>query len=66
MEGHFFNDLVAFDLNGLQVPGSQWELLIPDSADPSYGPVPPARTNHTIVNWGDKLFLYVTRRGSVG
>lgn len=58
VEGHFFNDLVAFDLNGLQVPGSQWELLIPDSADPSYGPVPPARTNHTIVNWGDKLFLF--------
>ena len=59
VEGSFFNDLVAFDLNALQQPTNQWEVLIPNSADGGYpyGPVPPARTNHTVVNWGEKLFL---------
>ncbi len=61
MEGYFFNDLVAFDLNALQIPGNQWEVLIPNTTEVSHthGPVPPARTNHTIVNWNDKLFLCV-------
>ncbi|KAL1644197.1 Negative regulator of mitotic exit [Diplodia intermedia] len=60
VEGFFFNDLVAFDLNALQVPNNRWEVLIPNSADggPAPGHVPPARTNHTIVNWNDKLYLF--------
>ena len=59
VEGYFFNDLVAFDLNALQQSNSKWELLIPSSNDggPPEGAIPPARTNHTIITWNDKLFL---------
>lgn len=60
VEGFFFNDLVAFDLNALQVPNNRWEVLIPNSADggPPPGQIPPARTNHSIVTWNDKLYLF--------
>ncbi|EKG11744.1 Kelch repeat type 1 [Macrophomina phaseolina MS6] len=60
VEGFFFNDLVAFDLNALQVPNNRWEVLIPNSSDggPPPGQIPPARTNHTIVTWNDKLYLF--------
>ncbi|KAL8808276.1 MAG: hypothetical protein Q9200_004326 [Gallowayella weberi] len=66
VEGYFFNDLVAFDLNALQDPSSQWEMLIPNSADggPPEGQVPPARTNHSIVSWNDKLYLFGGTNGS--
>lgn len=61
VDGHFFNDLIAFDLNALQDPTNKWELLIQDTsnAEPSQGPVPLGRTNHTVVTWNDKLYLYV-------
>jgi len=58
-DGSFFNDLVAFDLNQLQSPSLSWEILIPDTVgveDPSNA-VPPARTNHTVITYGEKLFL---------
>lgn len=60
VEGFFFNDLVAFDLNALQVPNNRWEVLIPNSADggPPPGQIPPARTNHSVVTWNDKLYLF--------
>ncbi|KAF9632539.1 Kelch repeat type 1 [Lasiodiplodia theobromae] len=60
VEGFFFNDLVAFDLNALQAPNNRWEVLIPNSADggPPPGQVPPARTNHSVVSWNDKLYLF--------
>lgn len=60
VEGYFFNDLVAFDLNQLQNPGNKWELLIKNSHEggPSPGQIPPARTNHTIVSFNDKLYLF--------
>lgn len=59
VEGHFFNHLIAFDLNALQDPNNRWELLVPDSLDggPPDGEIPPGRTNHTIVSWMDKLYL---------
>ena len=59
VEGFFFNDLVAFDLNGLQVPGNRWQMLIPNSKDGvnAAGPVPAPRTNHTCITWQDKLYL---------
>lgn len=59
VEGYFFNDLMAFDLNALQSTTTAWEKLILDSNDggPPEGQVPPARTNHTIVSWNDKLYL---------
>ena len=59
VEGYFFNDLVAFDLNALQHPGNKWEFLIQNSHEggPSPGQIPPARTNHTMVTFNDKLYL---------
>lgn len=59
MDGFFFNDLVAFDLNALQNPSNKWEFLIRNSHDggPPPGKIPPARTNHTIVSFNDKLYL---------
>lgn len=61
VDGHFFNDLLAFDLNTLQDANNRWELLIQDTSDGehSQGLVPPGRTNHTVVTWNDKLFLLV-------
>ncbi|ODH27802.1 hypothetical protein ACO22_04080 [Paracoccidioides brasiliensis] len=60
VEGFFFNDLVAFDLNALQNPSNKWEYLIRNSHDggPPPGKIPPARTNHTIVSFSDKLYLF--------
>jgi hypothetical protein len=57
VEGFFFNDLIAFDLNALQNAGNKWEFLIQNSQDSEDGPVPPARTNHSIVSYNDKLYL---------
>ena len=60
MEGFFFNDLVAFDLNSLQSSASRWEVLLPNTKDQSspHGRSPPARTNHSVVTWQDKLYLF--------
>ena len=60
VEGFFFNDLVAFDLNALQQAQNRWEILIQNTIDggPPHGQIPPARTNHTMVTYGDKLFLF--------
>ncbi|KAL2147091.1 hypothetical protein VTI28DRAFT_973 [Corynascus sepedonium] len=60
VEGYFMNDLTAFDLNQLQMPNNRWEMLIAnsDSGGPPQGKVPPARTNHSMVTFGDKLYLF--------
>lgn len=50
------NDLSAFDLNQLQSPANKWEILIKAEASPQ---VPAARTNHSIVTYNDKMYLYV-------
>lgn len=53
------NDLSAFDLNQLREPGNHWEMLmLNDSSAPSaLSKVPPARTNHTMVSYNDKMYL---------
>lgn len=60
VEGYFMNDLVAFDLNQLQVPTNRWEMLIrnSDEGGPPAGEVPPARTNHSVVTFNEKLYLF--------
>lgn len=60
VEGYFMNDLVAFDLNQLQNPTNRWEMLIQNSDEggPPQGQIPPARTNHSIVTFNDKLYLF--------
>lgn len=51
------NDLSAFDLNKLQLPNNRWEMLMENSE--SAARVPPARTNHSIITFNDKMYLYV-------
>jgi hypothetical protein len=53
------NDLVAFDLNQVENPINSWEWLIPDSNEggPPPGQIPPARANHSMVMFNDKLYL---------
>ncbi|KAI1494588.1 hypothetical protein F5X96DRAFT_665681 [Biscogniauxia mediterranea] len=59
VEGYFMNDLAAFDLNQLQMPNNRWEVLIENTeAGASQGKVPPARTNHSMVTYGDKIYLF--------
>ncbi|KAF2273662.1 galactose oxidase [Westerdykella ornata] len=62
VEGFFFNDLVAFDLNSLQSSSSRWEVLLPNTKDGALsspqGRSPPARTNHSVVTWNEKLYLF--------
>ncbi|KAH8126759.1 hypothetical protein FP744_10007292 [Trichoderma asperellum] len=55
VEGFFMNDLSAFDLNQLQSPTNRWEILIKAEANPK---VPAARTNHSIVTFNDKMYLF--------
>lgn len=59
VEGYFMNDLSAFDLNQLQMPNNRWEMLIAnsDSGGPAQGKIPPARTNHSVVTYNDKMYL---------
>ena len=60
VEGYFFNDLLTFDLNMLQVPHNKWEILIPNTPTDGSSSIqaPPARTNHTMIQWNNKLFLF--------
>ncbi|KAI1424548.1 hypothetical protein F5Y12DRAFT_751383 [Xylaria sp. FL1777] len=60
VEGYFMNDLSAFDLNQLQIPNNQWEILIKNSENgaTSTGKVPPARTNHSMITYNDKMYLF--------
>ncbi|CAG8979672.1 hypothetical protein HYALB_00003903 [Hymenoscyphus albidus] len=60
VEGYFMNDLVAFDLNQLQNPANRWEMLLRNSEEggPPAGQVPPARTNHSVVAYNEKLYLF--------
>lgn len=53
------NDLAAFDLNQLQMPNNRWEILS-ENIEPGgamQGKVPPARTNHSMVTFNDKMYL---------
>lgn len=53
------NDLSAFDLNQLQMTNNRWEMLMlnNDSGAAVPGKCPPARTNHTMVSFNDKMYL---------
>lgn len=50
------NDLSAFDLNQLQMPNNRWEILLHGDPSPK---MPAGRTNHSMVTFGDKMYLYV-------
>ncbi|KAK3355323.1 LOW QUALITY PROTEIN: hypothetical protein B0H65DRAFT_554785 [Neurospora tetraspora] len=60
VEGYFMNDLAAFDLNQLQMPNNRWDLLIAttEPGTPPQVKVPPARTNHSMITFNDKMYLF--------
>jgi len=49
----FMNGLVAFDLDKLQKGSYRWEILIKDGDNGQ----PPARTNHSMINFRNELYL---------
>ncbi|KAK5994972.1 Tip elongation aberrant protein 1 [Cladobotryum mycophilum] len=55
VDGYFMNDLSAFDLNQLQSPNNRWEILLNADASPK---VPAARTNHSVITYNDKMYLF--------
>lgn len=60
IEGYFMNDLAAFDLNQLQLPTNRWEILVENNENnvSPKGKIPPARTNHTVITYNDKMYLF--------
>jgi hypothetical protein len=54
------NDLAAFDLNQLQAPNNRWEILQENMevTPANQSKVPPARTNHSMVAYNDKMYLF--------
>ncbi|KAI0458412.1 hypothetical protein F5B21DRAFT_429830 [Xylaria acuta] len=67
VEGYFMNDLSAFDLNQLQMPNNRWEILIETSEidTPPTGKVPPPRTNHSMITYNDKMYLFGGTNGQL-
>jgi hypothetical protein len=53
------NDLSAFDLNQLQMSNNRWEMLFPnsDGNNQVQGKQPPARTNHSVITFNEKMYL---------
>lgn len=53
------NDLCSFDLNELQMPNNRWKVLLESSevSNPVQTVLPPARTNHSMITYDDKLYL---------
>lgn len=53
------NDLCSFDLNQLQMPNNRWEVLIENTevTNPAQVVAPPARTNHSVITYDDRLYL---------
>lgn len=52
LDDFFFDDLISYDLTTLQSPDSHWNFIKPNSSSP------PPRTNHTIITYQDKLYLF--------
>ena len=67
VEGYFFNDLLAFDLNALQNPGNTWEFLMQNTAEDELatGPRPAPRTNHTVISYNDQMYLFGGTNGTI-
>lgn len=52
LDDYFFDDLICYDLNTLQSENSHWTFIKPKTRSP------PPRTNHTVVTYQDKLYLF--------
>lgn len=55
----FFDDMWAFDLTTWRSPTAKWVKIAPTT------PPPPPRTNHTVVTWHDKLYLFGGANGDL-
>ncbi|GAA5868773.1 hypothetical protein JCM3774_003887 [Rhodotorula dairenensis] len=53
-DGGFKNDLCFFDLQKLKIGQPSWTFIEPQPGQP----VPPARTGHTCVTFGDSLYIF--------
>lgn len=53
LDDYFFDDLVCFDLTKLRSPECRWTTI-----EPADGVSPPPRTNHTVVTYQDRLYMY--------
>lgn len=52
LDDYFFDDLICYDLNTLQSENSHWTFIKPKTRSP------PPRTNHTVITYQDKLYLF--------
>lgn len=57
VDGIVFNDLFSFDLNLLQQSEFQWEPVVTNTDSRKEQTIPDPRTNHSIVNYRNSLFL---------
>lgn len=55
----FFDDMWMFDLNNLRPPNTRWERIEPATTPP------PPRTNHTVVTYKDKMYLFGGANGDL-
>ncbi|KAI6778210.1 Tip elongation aberrant protein-like protein [Emericellopsis cladophorae] len=55
VENEFMNDMSAFDLNQLQLPNNRWEILLHGDSSQN---TPAARTNHSVITYNDKMYLF--------
>ncbi|KTW30365.1 hypothetical protein T552_00838 [Pneumocystis carinii B80] len=58
METCFFNDMFSFDLDSLNSLNAKWELITPVTNLPS------ARTNHIMITYQEKLYLFGGTNGN--
>jgi len=57
VDDEVFNDLLSFDLNSLQQPEFQWELIHSGGKHLKDESIPCRRTNHSMVSFNKHLFL---------
>jgi hypothetical protein len=63
---YFFNDLIAFDLKALMSPSNQWVFLCQNTSigDEQAPNQPSVRTNHSMVSYNDRLYLFGGTNGT--
>lgn len=59
VDEEFFDDMWSFDLTTWRSSTTHWELVKPSTTPP------PPRTNHTVVTWQDKLYLFGGANGDL-
>ncbi|KAI9790157.1 MAG: Negative regulator of mitotic exit [Peltula sp. TS41687] len=56
--GYLHDETMAiFDLHSLKTPGGKWVFSIPD-VEPRSGRTPSLRSNHTMIDYEDKMYLF--------